>query len=238
MKWALAVAMAAATVGAFVVPPAGGFMEPDLARIVFFHLPCAFATVVFLIWASIASVNYLRKREWVWELRSNAATEMAAAMAGATMATGIIFSRAQWGKWWHWDARQTSFLIVLLLLGAYFALRSAFEEPIARARASSAYSVLTLLPVLFLIFVFPRLEQVAKTSLHPQDTVAKGKFTGDYWMVVLGVFALLMVLGIWLYRMHVRSSSAVDALKDYDGNLEANSGDSSADRVVRPVPVR
>lgn len=238
MKWILALAIGGATIGAFLVPPAGGFMEPDLARIVFFHLPAAFATVVFLIWGAITGLKYLRTREWVWELRSAAANEMAAMLAITTMATGIVFSRVQWGKWWHWDVRQTSFLVVLLLLGAYFALRSAFDEPIVRARAASAYSVITLLPVLFLVFVFPRLPQVAKTSLHPSDTVAQGKFDGSYWTVVLGMFGLMMVLCVWLYKLHVRSASVIDALREIDGNLETDSNGAAADRVVRPVSVR
>lgn len=229
MKLVLAVLMAVATVGAFLVKPAEGFLEPDLARIVFFHLPCAFATTLFLIWGAIASAGYLRSRSWHWELRAIAANEMAATLAIATMATGIVFSRTQWNKWWHWDARQTSFLVVLLVLGAYFALRSAFDEPIARARASAAYSVLTLLPELFLVFVFPNLPQVAKSSLHPQGVVSQGRFSGDYWMVVLGVFVLLMGLCCWLYRLHVRAGLLVSALADHD--------DGSAVQPIQPTAV-
>lgn len=238
MKWILGLGMMLATIGIYAVPPAKEFMSPDLARIVLVHLPCAISTPLFIIWTAYTGFQYLRTRQWHWEHRSAAAAEMALVLSCATMATGIIFSRVQWNAWWHWDPRQTSFLVVLLILGAGFALRSAFEDPIGRAKASAAYAVVSILPVLFLIFVFPNLPQVAQSSLHPQGVVLKMKFTPDYRVVWLTDFALLLWLSIWMYRMHVRAALVVDALKEIHGKLENNSCDTAGDRVVRPIPVR
>lgn len=235
MKYFLLVVFAIATVGTFFVAPASSFPDPELARVIFFHLPCAFLTTGFLIFAAIAGGYYLKTKDWVWEARSYAANDIATTLAIATMITGIIFSKVQWGAWWHWDPRQTSFLIVMLLQGAYFAIRMAFDDEVARARVSAAYSTLMLLPVLFLIFVFPRLPQVAKNSLHPQDTVAKGKFSADYYSVVLGITALLLVTCIWLYKMHVRATVLDKQLRDQDGNLETDSSGTAPRRVGEPV---
>jgi heme exporter protein C len=235
MRWVLMVALAVAVFFAYWVPPARLFPQPELARIIFFHLPSAFVATIFAIFGAIASWAYLAKRKDVWEYRALAATEMATAMAVATMVTGIIFSKVQWGAWWHWDPRQTSFLIVLLLLGAYFAVRMSFEEETARARAAAAYSTLTLLPILFLIFVFPRLPQVAQKSLHPQHTVTRGEFSPDYWLVVLSVFVLLLLFCLWLYRMHVRTSELAAIVRDRNGNLENTGGDTTTRRVDRSV---
>ncbi len=238
MKWLALVGMALLVVAANQVPPAKNFPEPDLARIIFFHLPCAFATVVFVIFGAICSYRYLATRQWIWEYRALAATEIAVGVASATMLSGILFSKVQWGAWWHWDPRQTSFLVVLLLLGAYFAIRMAFEEEVARARVAAAYSSLTLLPMLFLLFVFPRLPQVVKNSLHPSTTIQSGGFSKDYWMVVMGVFILLIGLCIWIYKMHVRTSLLEQTLKDRDGNLETSGNNPTAHRVDRSVSVR
>lgn len=231
MKWILLLGMIVAIFGAFSVAPAKDFPQPELARIIFFHLPCAYATAGFAIFASIASWRYLATRSWIWEFRALAATEMALTLGCATMLTGILFSKVQWQAWWHWDARQTSFLIVLLLLGAYFAIRMAFEEEVTRARTAAAYSSLTLLPILFLIFVFPKLPQIAKNSLHPQGVVIKGRFTPDYWTVVLGVLILLLATSIWMYRMHVRTSLLEKSIGDQDGDLEVTGRRPTARRV-------
>lgn len=237
MRWLALLGMAALTIASYQVAPAKNFPEPELARIIFFHLPCAFSTVVFVIFAAICSYRYLATRQWIWEYRAVAATEISLGVAVATMLSGILFSKVQWGAWWHWDPRQTSFLIVLLLLGAYFAIRMAFEDEVARARASAAYSSLMLLPILFLFFVFPRLPQVLKNSLHPSTTVQSGGFSRDYWTVVLGIFILLLGTCIWLYKLHVRTSLLEQALKDRDGNLETSGNSPTAHRVDRSVPV-
>ena len=238
MKWLLLVGFAVATVTTFFVAPAGGFPDPELARVIFFHLPCAFVTTGFIIFAAIAGMMYLKNRTWIWEARSYAANDLGTRMAVATMLTGILFSKVQWGAYWHWDPRQTSFLIVLLLQGAYMAIRMAFDDDVMRARVSAAYSTLTLLPVLFLIFVFPRLPQVAKNSLHPQDTVLKGKFTPDYLSVVTVIFCLLLWTCIWLYRAYVRTTMIAKRLQDQDGNLETNSSTTSPRRVGESISIR
>lgn len=238
MRWIALLGMAALTIASYQVPPAKNFPEPDLARIIFFHLPCAFSTVIFSIFAAVCSWRYLATRQWVWDFRAVAATEISTAMAVATMLTGMLFSWVQWGALWHWDPRQTSFLVVLLLLGAYSAVRMAFGDEVARARAAAAFSSLTLLPILFLFFVFPRLPQVLKNSLHPSTTIQSGGFSKDYWIVVLGVFVLLLGTCIWLFRMHVRASLLEQKLKDKDGNLETTGDNPAPRRVDRDLPLR
>lgn len=237
MRWVLFGVISALILGAFAAPPAKRFPEPELARVVFFHLPCAFASVVFILMGGSFAWRYLSSQEMVWEHRSHAATQVGAGLALATMLTGILFSKAQWGAWWHWDPRQTSFLIVLLLQASYFAVRMAFEDETTRARASNTYLTLTLLPVLFLIFVFPRLPQVLKTSLHPSTTVQTGGFSPDYWLIVMGMFIALLVHGLWLYRLLVRTSLIEDALENHHGNLETSGGAAPTHRLdhrIRP----
>ncbi|MBS1704997.1 MAG: cytochrome c biogenesis protein CcsA [Armatimonadetes bacterium] len=238
MKWLAFVAMIGLTVMAYFAPPINTFPEPELARMIFFHLPCAFLTVGFVLFSAVCAIKYLSTREIIWEYRGHAANAVSLGVAAATLATGILFSKVQWGAWWHWDPRQTSFLIVLLLLGAYFAVRMAFDDETTRARAAATYSSLTLLPILFLVFVFPRLPQVVKNSLHPSTTVQQGGFSREYWTVVLGVFVVLIWTFSWIYKIHVRTSLLEKELVDQDGKLEAAGNRTTAHRVDRSVSVR
>ncbi|MEJ5171374.1 MAG: cytochrome c biogenesis protein CcsA [Fimbriimonadales bacterium] len=228
----LLLAMAGATVASFLAPPAKGFQQPDLARIIFFHLPCAFAATAFLFFGAFAAIRSLSADRLLWDARAEAAHGMAAAMAIATMLSGILFSKVQWGAWWQNDPRQTSFLLVLLILGAYFAIRAAFQDPERRARNSAAYSVGSLLPNLFLIFVFPRLPQVS--TFHPEVIGKEGGFDPTYWRTILAVFACLMVVAIWAYRMRVRAILLEERLEQLDAELDSRQR-HSADRVVRAV---
>lgn len=238
MKKLLFLGIPVLTVFSFAVPPAKNFSQPDLARMIFFHLPCALATVVFLILGAYAAVRHLQTREMVWEHRSLVATELTMANAVATMLTGILFSKVQWGDWWHWDPRQTSFLIVLLILGAYFAIRMAFDDEVIRARNAAAYAALSLFPELFLVFVFPRLPEVERMSLHPSTTIQNRGFSTDYWVVILAIFALILALNVWLYRLGVRVQNLEHKVRNIDGNLEAAGGRTAHHRVDRVLPVQ
>src|SRR5437016_9249580 len=81
--------VAAATVSAFWVPPAKGFQNTQLARILFFHLPCAIATPIFLFFGSWLSVRYLATKDIAYDIRAAAANELGFVLALLTMATGI-----------------------------------------------------------------------------------------------------------------------------------------------------
>lgn len=235
LKILFGLAMGAATLWSFMVPDAAMFQKPELARIFFFHFPCAIVTSIFLFLGPYLSIRYLVSKTPEWDVRAASANELGLLFGVFTMATGILFSRVQWGAWWQWDPRQTSFLLVLLIYGAYFALRAAFSDESKRAANSAAYSVATALPALFLIFVFPRLPQVE--SFHPTETIQKGLLKGDYGNVTLVMLVLFTVLAAWLYKLRVRAGLAELALENMNGNLEAHSGSAAPTGVVRPVPV-
>jgi heme exporter protein C len=233
-QWLLALAMAAATWMTFSVPDAEAFREPKLARIIFFHLPCAFITTIFLFAGAFYSIRYLRRRNWTDEIKAVTANELAGLFGVLTMTTGILFSKVQWGEWWQWDPRQTSFLLLLMLIGAYFALRVAFSGEQRRAANSAAYSAAMLLPAIFLIFVFPRLRGVQ--SFHPNQTITSGGFDRTYGSTILTVGVLLFIVAIWFFRLRVRVSQAELTLEAHLERMD-DRGRPTDTGVVGPVPV-
>ena len=235
LKIIVGLALAGTTIWSFLIPGADLFREPDLARILFWHLPCAFVTTIFLFAGAVQSAKTLKANSSpTADIRAEAAQEQAMLFGIITMITGILFSKAQWGAWWQWDPRQTSFLIVLLILFAYFAMRAAFSDPVKRAANSAAYSLAAMLPILFLIFVFPRLPQVQ--SFHPSQTVPGGFLRGEYLYVTVANFVLFQIVGTWLYKMRVRAGELELAQETQDGKLDAG-GDRAATGVVRPLSV-
>ncbi len=232
LKWLYFLAVGAMTVWSFFVTPAEGFRNPDLARIVFFHLPCALSSAIFIVLGAGFGIQYLNRKEPIWSVRTEAALEMAFTLGLLTLITGIIFSKVQWGDWWSWDPRQTSYLFVMLIIGAFFAIRAAFPD---RERASSAacgYVAAAALPMLFLVFVYPRLKSV--TTLHP-DVVREGGFDTQYRLTFYGLFILIFIATWWLYRMRVKAGMMEIDLENSDGLLEADRGYPAATGVVRPV---
>lgn len=232
-SWVLFALLAAATVQTFRVPNAPAFQDPELARMIFFHLPCAILATVFLFTGAYHAFKFLKARDPVWDVRSLAANEIGLLLSVLTMITGILFSKVQWGAWWQWDPRQTSFLMVLLLYSAYFALRGALSDPDRRSAHSAAYAVAMVLPTMFLIFVFPRLPQVQ--SFHPSNTVVSGGFDRNYGQLIVLLIAGVGVISVWLYRLRVRAGLLLLEVES-DGQLDAR-GAAAGVGVVRPVSV-
>jgi len=143
--WILFALMGGGIGYAFAARNAQIFENKELARIIFFHLPCAWGSTIFLMLAPIFAFLALRTRSKAWDLRAEAAMEMGFLLGILALVTGMIFSDVQWGAPWNWDPRQTSFLLVLLIVGAYFALRAAYPDPEKRASYSSAYALAAVL---------------------------------------------------------------------------------------------
>lgn len=223
--------MGAVTVWSFLILPSRGFMQPDLARIFVWHFPCPMVAVSLLALAGYFALQYLRTQNREWDERAAAANELAYLFSLLTMATGMLFSKVQWGAWWQWDPRQTSFLLVLLIYAAYFAIRGAYSDVDRRASNSSAFALAAFLPAMFLIFVFPRLPQVQ--SFHPSDSIMKGQIKGEYAYVVMSVMLLLTVLTVWLYRLRVRVGlMEINRERSYE-RMAPGSSDPTSSGVVR-----
>ena len=227
------IGMVGAIVYAMTAPDAKSFPNPGLARIIFFHLPCAFIATGLIVHSAWLGMRFLMAGDKRFDVGNAAATELATLFAALTMATGILFSKVQWTEWWHNDPRQTSFLMVLFLCGAGLALRGGLVDEQKAAKAAAAYSVATVLPMLFLIFVLPRLVD----SLHPSDTITGGKLIGAYWVGVLYVFVML----VWATRVLYVERTRLGLLKIQkevgDGHDDTDSAGSAGDRAVRPVAV-
>jgi len=218
---------------AFRAPNAAIFENGELARIIFFHLPCAWGSTLFLIIAPIFAGMYLKTKRKIWDIRAAAAVEQGLLLGILTLATGMIFSDVEWGAPWNWDPRQTSFLLVTLIVAAYFALRAAFADPEKQASHSAAYLLAAILPELFLIAIFPRMLM----SLHP-DVVRQGGFDGTYWRVIGFTSVSLLLTCLWLFGMRVRAGLLEEALENSNANVQLDHRDDSTPTgVVRPVSV-
>lgn len=222
----------------YSVPDARGFRDPAMARIMFTHVPSAVAASAFFFIAAWAGLQVLGKGRELHRARLHASVELGALFAVFTMATGILFSRVQWGEWWHNDPRQTSFLIVLLGYLALLGLRGAFTDLEKRDKTTAAYAAALLLPAMFLIFVYPRLPHVAQQSLHPSTTIPRGELDLANQIGLWGNGAALLLIAFFIYGLRVRQELHSRALENLDDNLSDSHHDSPDSRVRRPVAVR
>jgi len=177
--------------------------EPwQLFRIMIFHVPMSWvATLAFLI-GTIFSIRTLVKGDPVSDLKAAAACELGLIFGILATVTGSIWAKFEWNSYWNWDPRETSILILLLIYGAYFALRSAVGSAESRARLSAVYAILAFLTVPFLVFLVPRMVE----TLHPAPIMDKrGKMHMDkeLLLVFLGSLACFTALFFWILDLKV-----------------------------------
>jgi heme exporter protein C len=184
------------------LPPARGFANESLARIVVFHVPCSMVAYIASIVATWYAISYLRSRSPLDDIKSRTSFALALMFWVLTTVTGAIFSRVQWGAFWSWDIKQTSILMLLLICIAYFALRAAIDNPGRQAALAAAYAIFAMVAVPVLTYILPN---STPDTLHPKGVITtKEGLDSSYKLVLwLGVLSLTMVY-VWAFRVQVR----------------------------------
>ena len=127
------------------------------------------------------------------------AMEVALLFVVLTMITGEMWTRFEWGVWWTWDPRLTTYLVLMLIVIAYMVMRSMVDEPERRAAFSAVVAVIAFVDVPICLLI----TRMIPSSLHPV-VLREGGMTPDMGMC-LGLCMLGMCcLGFALYRLRFR----------------------------------
>jgi heme exporter protein C len=194
----------------FVVPHAAGL--GPLTPILYFHVPMAWIGSIGLFLAAVYAGLYLGKRRIEYDTKATAAAELGLTYCVLATLSGSLWARGAWGAWWNWDPKQSSILMLLLIYGAYFVLRSSVENRNSRAALSAVYALLAALTVPFLIHILPYFLK----GLHPYPVLGSqrdGSTGMDSRMRMLLYSSALGFLGlyVWMFRMRVAVGRIEDA---------------------------
>ena len=202
LKTLLGIWMAGVIFAALVwSPPLQGLGEAG--RIFYFHVPCAWVGTLAYLMAAVSAAIYLSGHKLEWDCRSAAAARVGLLFTVLATVSGAVWAQASWGRWWNWDPRQRAIFVVLLVYGAYFALRSSIEQPERRAAVSAVYALIALAAAVFLVFIAPRLPGIE--SLHPSPVLPSpnehGSIQPRILMVLMASLAGFTGLFAWMWRI-------------------------------------
>jgi len=144
------VAMLIAVYVALIQAPDAINVDPSIRpaqRIIYFHVPSAWSSMLAFFVAFIASILYLITKHIRWDIWARSASELGIAFTVAAVVSGSLWAKPAWNTYWTWDPRLTTYTIVLLLYIAYFMLRGAIDEPSRRARMAAVYGIFAFLSV-------------------------------------------------------------------------------------------
>ncbi|HEY0737224.1 MAG TPA: cytochrome c biogenesis protein CcsA [Herpetosiphonaceae bacterium] len=185
-KWLVTLWMLLVVIAMFLWVPAYEGLG-NTGRIIMVHVPTAWLSTFAFAIAAWYSLMFLRRRDARDDDRALAATELGFLFSILATVTGSMFAKVIWGSYWNWEPRETSILILLLIYGAYFALRSAIEDAERRRQLAAVYALFAFATAPLLTFVVPRLYD---TTLHPNCAFLPGSKCNGITLQQSGVGAL------------------------------------------------
>jgi heme exporter protein C len=179
-----------------------GFIQ----KIFYLHVPLAITALVGWIVGAIYAIRHLQTGERRYDVQSYVSIHLSIIFGLAVLATGSIWAKASWGKWWVWDEPTlVSFLIVFLLYATYYPFRYAIEDPERQARYASVFAITAgaFVPLNFLAV------RLAEPLIHPRVfATTGGGLPGSMMFTFLVSLAGMALLWTTLVRFELTAKNA------------------------------
>ncbi len=147
---AVALVLAGSYIGLFLAP-AERHMG-DVQRIMYVHVPTAWAALLCFTCAFIAAIGSLWTGRERWDATLVAAAEAGVVLNALLLIQGSLWGRATWGVWWDWDVRLTTSLVLLLLFIGVLSLRSFASGSDRRASLTAVAAIVAYVDVPLVYF--------------------------------------------------------------------------------------
>lgn len=134
----------------FVVPPER--FQGDTVRIMYVHVPAAWTAMTTYAILAGASLVSIVNRHPLADVAAREAAPLGAVFTVLALVTGSLWGKPTWGTWWVWDARLTSFLLLLFLYLGYVALWNAIEDEARAARAAAVLAIVGAVNLPIIVF--------------------------------------------------------------------------------------
>src|SRR6201986_1537689 len=195
---AAAIALVAGLYLGFHVPP--DYQQGMTVTIMFVHVPAAIVAESAYGLIAIASLFSLVWRHPLADTAARAAAPLGAVFTALGLITGSLWGRPMWGAYWVWDARLTSFLLLLFLYLGYMALWNAIED---ESRAARAAAILALLGAVNLPIIKFSVEWW--NTLHQGESIISGKLAPVFLWPLLSMMAAYLFLFLTLWMIRIRT---------------------------------
>jgi heme exporter protein C len=199
LPWISAAAAIALAVGLYLgfhVPP--DYQQGMTVTIMFVHVPAAIVAESAYGLIAIASLFSLVWRHPLADTAARAAAPLGAVFTALGLITGSLWGRPMWGAYWVWDARLTSFLLLLFLYLGYIALWNAIED---EARAARAAAILALVGAINLPII--KFSVDWWNTLHQGESILSGQIASVFlWpLLIMALGYMLLFAALWMIRI-------------------------------------
>ncbi|MHC4131558.1 MAG: cytochrome c biogenesis protein CcsA [Planctomycetota bacterium] len=160
----LIVSMWIALIPGRIAGPSGNPTSP-VRNILYAHVPSSITALLCFVVLFISSIGYLSTNKHGWDVVAQASAEVGTVFATILNATGMIFSRAEWGPWWTPSPRLITAGILWFLYVVYLILRiSLTDSRHHRARVCAIFGIIAFLDVPMVIITARFLPDIHRPS--------------------------------------------------------------------------
>jgi heme exporter protein C len=183
----------------FTAPP--DYQQGDTVKIMFIHVPAAWVAMMCYGLMALASLLGLVNRHPLADVAAKTAAPLGAVFTALALITGSLWGKPMWGAYWVWDARLTSFLLLLFLYLGYIALWNAIED---ETRAARAAAILALVGVVNLPIIEFSVDWW--NTLHQGESIVRsgGPLIAGVFLWPLGLMAVgytTLFFTLWMIRI-------------------------------------
>ncbi len=185
-------------------------------KIFYFHVPVAISSFLVFFFTAFYGVRFLMTKDKTYDTKAKIATEVTLLFVLLTLITGDIWTRYEWGVWWVWEPRLTTYFIMTLLVIAYFVLRNSIEDEERRATYAAVFGIIAFLdaPISFMI------TRLVPNDLHPVVLREGGGLLSTQLIpFLLGLFGMLMIAWV-VFRLRMREELVKERIEAVKAALE------------------
>ncbi len=208
---ATAIAICVAIYMAFIYTPQEKTMG-DVQRIFYFHVPLAWVSFLAFFVVFITSIVYLAAENSRWDDIASSSAEIGTVFCTLTIITGSLWAKPVWGRFWTWDMRLTTTLVLWFIYIAYFMIRSYTEEQRA-PKLAAVFGIIGFIDVPIVYFSVRWWR-----TMHPGYVVRSGGGLGPRMLSSLIVsvitFTMLYVIFLILRTSTKGIESGLDSIEE------------------------
>ena len=182
----------------FAAPP--DYQQGETVKIMFIHVPAALTAEMAYAAMAAASLLGFVNRHPLADVAAKAAAPLGAMFTALALITGSLWGKPMWGAYWVWDARLTSFLLLLFLYLGYIALWNAFEDEVRAARAAA---VLALVGAVDLPIIYFSVDWW--NTLHQGESILSGKIAPVFLAPLLLMMLSYALIFVTLWLIAIRT---------------------------------
>lgn len=165
----------------------------EVQKIFYYHVPCAIASYFMVFISFVFSIAFLVKKDEKYDIWAYAGAEVGLVFILCVLVSGPIWGKAAWGKWWVWEPRLTTFLIIFLIYFSYILVRIFGKQDTKTLKVASVFSIIGFLDV-------PLVNRAVYwwgSIVHPQSVSLEPQMKLTFFVSLISVIILSLSFLFW-----------------------------------------